>query len=62
MEERVTELEVKISFLENTIEDLNEALISRGKDIEKIERELAKIRGHLEQKDNEPPIIELPPE
>jgi|GEM_PF-2609523 len=62
MEERVTELEVKISFLENTIEDLNDALLSQGKDIEKIERELAKIRGHLEQKDNEPPIIELPPE
>ncbi len=62
MEERVTELEVKISFLEKTIEDLNDALLSQGKDIEKIERELAKIRGHLEQKDNEPPIIELPPE
>ncbi len=62
MEERVTELEVKISFLENTIEELNDALLSQGKDIEKIERELAQIRGHLEQKDNEPPIIELPPE
>ncbi len=62
MEDRITDLEVKISFMEKTIDDLNEALLAQGKTIEEMGKEITKIRGHLEQKDNEPPIIELPPE
>lgn len=62
MENRLTDLEMKISFMEKTIDDLNEALLDQGKTIEELQREVTKIRGHLEQKDNEPPIIELPPE
>lgn len=61
MEERLTEMEIKISYLENTIEELNDTLIAQGRILETLEKEVTTIKGQL-TKENEPPLVGLPPE
>ncbi len=61
MEERLTDMEIKISYLEHTIEELNDTLIAQGKILETLEKEVKTIKGQL-TKENEPPLVDLPPE
>ena len=48
LEQRIVELEVKVSFHERTIEDLDAVLRSFAARVEALERELARVRGSLE--------------
>ena len=64
MDERLTDLEVKLSFQENMIQDLNEVVIRQQHEIEKLQAEIRRIRSQLavtdspqirKQSEEEPP-------
>ncbi|MCA9406450.1 MAG: SlyX family protein [Candidatus Omnitrophica bacterium] len=62
MEERIIELEKKVSFQDNTIEELNQVVIEQQKKIDQLQRELQRLKefvtsGDLVRKleDEEPP-------
>lgn len=48
LEQRLVELEVKLSFHERTIDDLDGVLRSFVTRVETLEREMAHVRGSLE--------------
>lgn len=48
LEQRITELEVKVAFQERTIDDLDAVLRHFGARIEALERELSRVRGELQ--------------
>lgn len=48
LEQRITELEVKLAFQERTIDDLDAVLRRFTTKVELLERELSRVRGDLE--------------
>jgi uncharacterized coiled-coil protein SlyX len=48
LEQRIVELEVKVSFHERTIDDLDAVLRRFAAKIEALERELSRVRGDLD--------------
>ena len=44
MEARITELEIKASFAEDLLEDLNRTVYRQQQQIEQLQRELARLR------------------
>jgi uncharacterized coiled-coil protein SlyX len=48
LEQRITELEVKLAFQERTIDDLDAVLRRFTTKVEVLERELSRVRGDLE--------------
>lgn len=48
MEERLTELEIKISFSEDQIEELNKLIYQQQRQIELLASELRKLRDQME--------------
>jgi SlyX protein len=48
LEQRITELEVKVAFQERTIDDLDAVLRHFTARVEALERELSRVRGELE--------------
>jgi SlyX protein len=59
LEKRIVNLESIISYQDQTIEDLNQAVISQSKDIDKLRLEIEKLRAEIqnlrEEPDNKPP-------
>lgn len=47
LEQRITELEVKLSFHERTIDDLDAVLRRFAARVESLERELSRVRGDI---------------
>ena len=48
--EKITDLEIKISYLEGYIEDLNKAILDQNSTIETLRREITLLKGTLENK------------
>lgn len=63
LEHRLVELETKISFQEQTIEDLNSALVEQHKDITKLSRIVENLASQVERIEdlNNPNTPEPPP-
>ncbi len=49
MEERLTELETKVMFQDQTIEELNQALCGQQRQLDRLEAELAALKGRMAQ-------------
>ncbi len=47
MENRIIELETKISYQEHLLHELNEVVTAQQKQIDALEKELRRIREHL---------------
>ena len=47
MEERLIELETKISYQDHIIGELNEVVTSQQQQIERLEKEMKRIHSHL---------------
>jgi SlyX protein len=47
MNERLTELEVRVAFQEKTIQDLNEVVTDQQRQIDRLTRELEAIKSRL---------------
>ncbi|MEO2095138.1 MAG: SlyX family protein [bacterium] len=45
MEKRLIDLEVKILFLEETLDTLNEVILSQGRNIETLEQKLERLES-----------------
>ncbi len=64
MEERLTKLESKLAFQEQTIETLNEVVIEQQEQIKKLEQEMKRLREETEaflDSGNTLPLQERPP-
>lgn len=64
IEQRLTALEIKASFAEDTVDRLNEVVVRQQQELERLARELAALRE--QRASNEPPVFrslrdELPP-
>ncbi len=63
----LVDLEIKLGFLERTLEELSEVVLGQGKEIERLERRVAQLGERLASKgdgagDAEPdPLEERPP-
>ena len=63
-ERRLTDLEIKASFSEDTLDSLNEVLVRQQQQIDRLIRELSDLRSHREAADMgvpRSPRDELPP-
>ena len=49
MEERITELETRISYQDKIIDDLNNVVIDLRKQVDKLHAEYTKIKDNLEE-------------
>lgn len=58
MEQRVTELESRLAHQERMIEDMNEVLVVLRETVERLERELGAVRGHLRDRQGEDSTLE----
>lgn len=54
MEERVTNLEIKLTYMEDLVEQLNQELIASFKKIEKLEREIEELKEAVSADDIKP--------
>lgn len=63
MEERITELEVKLAFAEDLLETLNQTVFRQQEQIARLEREMRDLRDQLQSLPVEPRSLrdELPP-
>jgi len=49
MENRIIELETKISYQEHLLQELNEVITSQQRQIDSLEKEVRRIREYLKQ-------------
>jgi len=64
LENRIIELETKISYQEHLIQELNDVITSQQKQIDQLERDIHQIRDHLKQANTSQiakPEEEVPP-
>ncbi|MEM7647219.1 MAG: SlyX family protein [Pseudomonadota bacterium] len=61
MEERLTELETKISFQDQIIEDLNKVVIELRAEVERLTKQCEKISKILEEDNIKDASLEEPP-
>jgi SlyX protein len=63
MQERVTELEVKLAFAEDLLETLNQTVFRQQEQIERLQREVRELRDTLQNLPGEQRSLrdELPP-
>lgn len=63
MQERVTELEVKLAFAEDLLETLNQTVFRQQEQIERLQREVREVRDMLQSLPGEQRSLrdELPP-
>ena len=60
-EERIIELETKIAYLENYVDELNQAVLDQERTIKKLLLETAAIKKQIEEKKENLPENEKPP-
>ncbi len=64
-ESRITELEIKASYLEDTVEQLNQVLVRQQREIDALIRELGEMKSRVPEAGGEPTFRslrdELPP-
>ncbi len=61
-QQRIDELEVKASFQEQLIADLNDELVAHGKRLTDLEQQLQQLIAHMNSlQDNAPDTDEKPP-
>ncbi len=60
--ERVTALEMLVTHLERTLHDLDEALRSQGKELDRVERTLTQLRSEVGILRAGPPEVRSPEE
>jgi len=64
MQDRLIELETKISYQDHTIGELNSVVIRQQQQIDQLEKNLKRLQTHLKQSDNHDiarPDEEVPP-
>jgi SlyX protein len=65
MEPRITELEIKLSFAENTIESLNQTVFKHQQQLDRLQFELRSLREELVNSQGNAPqrslLDEVPP-
>ncbi len=61
MEERLNDLEIRISFQDQIIEDLNKVVIELRKKVEKMESQNKKMIEILDDANLKDPSLEVPP-
>ncbi len=64
MQDRLIELETKISYQDHTIGELNSVVIRQQQQIDQLEKNLKRLQAHLKQSDNHDiarPDEEVPP-
>ncbi|MBI3347890.1 MAG: SlyX family protein [Burkholderiales bacterium] len=63
LEQRVTDLEIKASFAEDTVEQLNEVIVRQQAQIDRLIRELVELRDRALAEPSAPRTLrdELPP-
>lgn len=49
MQEKITDIEIRISYLENTVDELNQVVIKQQDQIDLLIRELMQAKQQLEQ-------------
>jgi len=59
MNERLTELEVRVAFQDKTIQDLNEVVIRQQREIDRLAKELEAMKFQLSELT---PSMVIPPE
>jgi SlyX protein len=65
MEHRITELEIKLSFAENTIESLNQTIFLHQQQLDRMQLELRSLREEIANSQSNAPqqslLDEVPP-
>ena len=61
MEERLTELETKISYQEQTIEDLNQVVVELRWKLEKMEKQCNELIKQMDKSKIKDQSLEVPP-
>jgi uncharacterized coiled-coil protein SlyX len=61
IEERIVSLEIKIAYLENSIGELNQAILAQEKTIKRLISENETIKKQIEDKKDSLPENEKPP-
>jgi len=63
MENRLIELETKISYQEHLLQELNDVIASQQQQIDRLEKEMKRMREHLKGSDSQlaRPEEEAPP-
>lgn len=59
MNERLTELEVRVAFQDKTLQDLNEVVTRQQREIARLEKELEAVKSQLSELT---PSMVIPPE
>jgi uncharacterized coiled-coil protein SlyX len=59
--ERLEALETRLAFLERTVEQLDEAILDRGAQLERLERRLADLDNRVPRPEEGDPLDERPP-
>lgn len=58
---RITELEIRIAYQDNLIQDLDDVLRAFTRRVEILERQLGDLRGQLETLSGGPQTVDEPP-
>lgn len=61
MDKRLDALEIKIAWLEDTVEQLGRVIAAQGTELATLKHELARLQGRLEAEEPEIRDIEPPP-
>jgi len=60
-EQRLTDLEIKLTFLEETVDQLNGVIIEQNKRIDQLQTQVVGLKSELEDSKLEAPTNEAPP-
>lgn len=60
-EQRLTDLEIKLTFLEETVDQLNGVIIDQNRRIDQLQSQLAGLKNEIEESKTAAPSNEPPP-
>jgi len=60
-EQRLTDLEIKLTFLEETVDQLNSVIIEQDKRIETLQNQLVGLKNEVEESKIDAPTNQPPP-
>jgi len=61
MDERVKELEIKVTYQERLLEELNQAVIEQGKELDGLRRKLALLTDRVKAHERPDEVPDEPP-